>query len=567
MSQYNKWYHPYNVNENYSTRVAYFSMEFGIDQALKIYSGGLGYLAGSHMRSAYDLRQNMIGVGMLWKYGYYDQVRNDDKTMQTQFQKKYYTFLEDTGIRVPVTIHGNTVWVKAMVLKPETFGTVPIYLLTTDISENDYLARTISHKLYDVEPEARVAQSIVLGIGGAKVVDALGGADIFHMNEAHALPLAFYKYEKRENNLNAVKNRIVLTTHTPEKAGNEERDINMLNRMGFFNGISLEEVRFITGMNGQMFNYTLAALRFAKIANGVSQLHGEVSRDMWYGNDNIAEIKAITNAQNVPFWRDRTLQQAMENNDDEALVRRKAEMKKTLFEVVADQTGKIFRTDVLTIVWARRFAGYKRADLLLRDIHYFFNLINRQEMPVQFIWAGKPYPFDHGAIDIFDKLVKLSYQKDNFAVLTGYEIDLSKKLKQGADVWLNTPRRPREASGTSGMTAAMNGAINFTIQDGWIPEFARHRENSFLIPVTDTSLSDAEQDDNDYNNMMRILEEEVIPMYYHDRGRWLSITKQAMRDVVPYFGADRMADEYYRVIYHAPAVEARQLSAANESYR
>jgi starch phosphorylase len=566
MTKYNNWYHPYDVNEKYNTRVAYFSMEFGIDQALKIYSGGLGYLAGSHMRSAYDLRQNLIGVGMLWKYGYYDQVRNDDQTMHIQFQKKYYTYLEDTGIKVPVTIHGNTVWVKAMVLKPETFGTVPIYLLTTDIPENDYLARTISYKLYDVEPEARIAQSIVLGIGGAKVVDALGGADIFHMNEAHALPLAFYKYEKR-GDLNAVKNRIVLTTHTPEKAGNEERDIHLLNRMAFFDGIPLEEARFITGMHGDMFNYTLAALRLAKVANGVSQLHGVVSREMWYGNDNIAEIKAITNAQNVPFWRDQDLQQALENNNDDALVRRKAEMKKTLFEVVADQTGKIFRTDVLTIVWARRFAGYKRADLLLRDMHHFFYLINRQELPVQFIWAGKPYPFDHGAIEIFNKLVKLSYQKDNFAVLTGYEIDLSKKLKQGSDVWLNTPRRPREASGTSGMTAAMNGSINFTIQDGWIPEFARHRENSFLIPVTDTSLPDAEQDDNDYNNMMRILQDEVIPMYYYDRSRWLSIMKQGMRDVVPYFSADRMADEYYREIYRHPNVESQRMAQANEAYR
>jgi glycogen phosphorylase len=553
MSQYSTWYHPYEINEKYNTRVAYFSMEFGIDQALKIYSGGLGYLAGSHMRSAYDLRQNMVGVGMLWKYGYYDQTRTEEHRMGIQFQKKYYPFLEDSGIKVEVVIHGNPVWVKAMVLRPETFGTVPLYLLTTDIPENDHLARTISHKLYDPVQETRIAQSIVLGIGGAKVMEALGGIDIHHMNEAHALPLAFHLYG-RFGNVQEVKKHIVFTTHTPEKAGNEERDIELLDRMSFFGPVSLEEARRITGMHEQMFNYTLAALRLSKVANGVSQLHGEVSRQMWNGNDGISEIKAITNAQNVPYWRDQQLQKAIDRKSDKAMAQRKAEMKQGLFEVVADQTGKIFKPEVLTIVWARRFAGYKRADLLLRNMNRFMEFISRRDMPVQIIWAGKPYPFDYEAIEVFNRLMDLSFQRDNVAVLTGYEKNLSKKLKQGADVWLNTPRRPREASGTSGMTAAMNGAINFTIQDGWIPEFARHGENSFLIPITDSSLPDHVQDDIDYENMMRIMEEEVVPIYYKDHKRWLGIVKQAMQDVVPQFGADRMADEYYREIYHAPAV-------------
>ncbi|KAA5544865.1 alpha-glucan family phosphorylase [Adhaeribacter rhizoryzae] len=548
MSEYNKWYHPYGINPKYTERVAYFSMEFGIHQALKIYSGGLGYLAGSHMRSAYDLRQNMIGIGMLWKFGYYDQVRNDDQTMRAQFSDKYYTFLEDPGITVSIIIHGNTVWVKAFVLKPETFGTVPVYLLTTDIPENDYLSQTISHMLYDHDTAARIAQSMVLGLGGAKVVEALGGAARYHMNEAHALPLAFHLYEKNHN-LEEVKERLVFTTHTPEKAGNEEHDIMLLNKMTFFNGLHLDEVRFITGMHDQMFSHTLAALRLARVANGVSQLHGEVAREMWSENEGICEIKAITNAQNVPFWRDDALYSAFEQNNDEALVQRKSEMKKPLFEVVADQTGKLFRTDVLTIVWARRFAAYKRADLLLRDLHHFFNLINREGQPVQVIWAGKPYPFDQGAIEVFNKLVKLSYKINNFAVLTGYEIELSRKLKHGADIWLNTPRRPREASGTSGMTAAMNGAINFTVQDGWIPEFGRHGENSFLFPIVDTSLPDYEQDEQDYTNMMRILEEEIIPAYYQDRKKWVKIMKQSMQDVTPMFGADRMADEYYKQLY------------------
>jgi glycogen phosphorylase len=179
---YNTWYHPYPINPKYSKRVAYFSMEIAIHQALKTYSGGLGFLAGSHMRSAHDLGQNMIGISMLWKNGYYDQVRQDDETMRVQYRKKFYTFLTDSGILVEVLVNGHPVMVKALVLKPEVFGTVPIYFLTTDIKENDYLAQTISHRLYDPNTTARIAQCTVLGIGGAKVVDALGGADIYHLN-------------------------------------------------------------------------------------------------------------------------------------------------------------------------------------------------------------------------------------------------------------------------------------------------------------------------------------------------------------------------------------------------
>ncbi|MCC9136078.1 alpha-glucan family phosphorylase [Pontibacter silvestris] len=548
MANYDRWYHPYEINEKYNKRVAYFCMEYGIHQALKIYSGGLGFLAGSHMRSAYDLRQNMIGIGILWKNGYYDQVRNDDQTMGVLFQKKFYTFLEDSGITVRIIVNNHPVFVKAMVLKPEVFGTVPLYLLTTDIPENDHLGRTITHRLYDPEPMARIAQSIVLGVGGAKVVDALGGAETYHMNEGHALPLAFHLYDKF-GTANEVRKRMVFTTHTPEKAGNEEHDINLLNRMGFFSSVSFDEAREITGMYGQTLNYTLAALRLSKVANGVSQLHGEVSRSMWYGNDRVCEIKAITNAQNKLFWMDDVMEQALNHNNDELLTHRKAEMKEQLFEIVADQTGKIFRPDVLTVVWARRFAAYKRADLLLRDLERFLSIIGRKEQPVQFIWAGKPYPFDTGAVKTFNDLVRISYRRENFAVLTGYEIALSKKLKCGADIWLNTPRRPREASGTSGMTAAMNGAINFSVRDGWLPEFARHGENSFVIPVADTSRSENLQDEEDYHNMMHILEDEIVPTYYHDKQRWTTIMKNSMRDVLPHFNSDRMAHEYYDKMY------------------
>lgn len=548
-SSYSRWYHPYDINEKYTRRVAYFCMEYAIHQSLKIYSGGLGFLAGSHMRSAYDLRQNLIGVGMLWKYGYYDQERSEDQSMRPHFTQKFYSFLEDSGITVRVVVNNHPVLVKAMVLKPKVFGTAPVYFLTTDVPENDHLARTITNRLYDPEPNARIAQSIVLGIGGAKVIEALGGAETYHMNEGHALPLAFHLYQeygKKEE----VRRRMVFTTHTPEKAGNEEHDVQLLHDLSFFNGLGLDEVRELTSTHGQMFNHTLVALRLSKVSNGVSQLHGEVSRGMWYENEGVCEIKSITNAQNVPFWMDKQLWESQEQNKDMALRRRKAEMKRKLFYVVANQAGKLFKPDVLTIVWARRFAAYKRADLLVRDMERFMNLINNKDIPVQVIWAGKPYPFDHNAVHVFNKLVYLSQKLDNVAVLTGYELALSRKLKQGADIWLNTPRRPREASGTSGMTAAMNGAVNFSVQDGWLPEFARNGENSYVLPIVDTSLPDDMQDEEDYENMMNMLEQQVVPTYYRDRDRWLRIVKQSMRNVVPQFDSDRMAHQYYELMYN-----------------
>ena len=538
----------YTPDPQYGKQVAYFSMEFAIHQALKIYSGGLGFLAGSHMRSAYDLKQNMVGVGILWKYGYYDQVRTEDNSMTALFREKSYNFLEDTGVIVPVYVNKHQVYVKTLLLKPETFGTCPMIFLTTDIEENDYLARTITHRLYDPDTAARIAQSIILGIGGAKALEALEfEPDIYHMNEAHPLPLAFHLYAKFGKKIEEVKKHVVFTTHTPEKAGNEEYPIDLLDKMGFFGFLSLEEVRKVTGTDGPVFSHSLVALRMAMVANAVSQLHGVVSRHMWEGYPGICEIKAITNAQNKRYWADSFLDKAHTSGDNEELRDRKRTLKKRLIDTIADQTGKIFSPDAIIICWARRFAEYKRADLIRRDIARFNQLIRQSKYPVQIVWAGKPYPGDLGAISVFNHLVKISQSEPNLAVLTGYELNLSAALKKGSDVWLNTPRRPREASGTSGMTAAMNGSVNVSIQDGWIPEFAKHGKNSFVLPTVDTSLQTDEQDNLDNKALMDILEKDVLPLYYDNPEGWLKLVKQSMTDVTPYFDANRMADEYYKL--------------------
>lgn len=540
----------YKHSKEYSKSVAYFSMEFAIDQSLKIYSGGLGFLAGSHMRSAYELKQNLVGIGMLWKYGYYDQVRSINGAMKAEYVQKYYSFLTDTGIVFPVEVHSSTVYVKVFLLKPEVFGSAPIFLLSTDIEQNDAISRTITNRLYDANESTRIAQSIVLGIGGAKLLDILKmDTEIYHMNEGHAVPLCFYLYSKFKN-IEEVRDRVVFTTHTPEEAGNEQRSFDLLSKMSFFNGLSNSEVRDVAGINGDSLNYTLTALRFAKIANGVSEMHGEVSREMWSGYDDICEITSITNSQNKKYWKDDALESAFEQNDDKALMARKKEMKRALFKIVADQTGKIFDEDVLTMVWARRYAGYKRADLITADVDRFAALISNKELPIQIIWAGKPYPEDYTAIDTFNHLFQKTLPNANIAVLTGYELSLSAALKRGSDIWLNNPRLYREASGTSGMTAAMNGSVNFSIPDGWIPEFAKNGVNSFIIEPADRSLPQAEQDKIECDRILDILEKQILPIYYTKPKSWATIVKNSMRDVSPAFESGRMAEEYYTKLFN-----------------
>lgn len=540
----------YVPNDKYNTTVAYFSMEFAIDQALKIYSGGLGFLAGSHLRSAYELKQNLLGIGMLWKYGYYDQGRDGNALMKPEFIEKQYSFLQDTGIVFTVPVHDTPVHVKAWLLKPETFSSAPLFLLSTDIPENDNLSRAITRQLYDPNESTRIAQSIILGIGGAMLLDILPiEPAVYHMNEGHSLPLNFYLYAKHNNNLDEVRKRVVFTTHTPEMAGNEEHDYGLLKEMSFFYHMQEHEVQSVLGVEGDRFNYTLAALKFARKANGVSKLHGGVARQMWGNNPGTCEIISITNAQNKTYWKDTQLDEAISKNDDESIIQRKKEMKRLLFKTVADQCGKLFNEDTLTIVWARRFAGYKRADIMMYDWERFLNLVNNTDRPVQLIWAGKPFPEDYVGIDLFNQIISKAKPLVNCAVLTGYELSLSALLKKGADVWLNTPRMYREASGTSGMTAAVNGAINVSLPDGWVPEFAKDKENCYVIQPADTQLSTEEKDRQEARNLMDTLENLAVPAYYNNPKQWLTMLKKAATDIVPAFEAGRMADEYYEKMY------------------
>jgi len=550
VTEVSKFNFPYEINPLYKKKVAYVCMEFGIDQALKTYAGGLGYLAGSHMRSAFNLQQNVIGIGILWKYGYYDQLRKQDRTMEVAFEEKYYGFLEKTDIKFTIKVSKHDVWVTAYYLAPNIFNTAPIFFLTTELTENDYLAKTITHRLYDANPETRIAASILLGQGTAKLLECINWEpDVFHLNESHVLPLAYYLYDKYKN-IDLVKNKIVFTTHTPEEAGNQKTNMLLLDKMGFFSNVPLTEVHSISKIENNELNHTLTMMYLSRVTNGVSKMHLNTLIQLWKGLFDTSLITSITNAQDFNYWNDSKMYDALKKDNNIAITNIKQARKKALFEIVADQCGEIFDEKICTLVFAKRFTDYKRLDIFFHDMEKFELLITNQKRPLQIIWAGKPYPMDYEAIGIFNKIVELCKSYKNCAILVGYELKLSKLLKGGADIWLNTPRVNHEASGTSGMTAAMNGAVNVSTADGWFPEFSKDKVNSFLLPITDTNLPIHLQDDTDAANLYHLLNTEILPIYYDYPEHWISIKKQSMKDIIPTFDSNRLAKEYYDKIYN-----------------
>ncbi|MBU3714856.1 MAG: alpha-glucan family phosphorylase, partial [Ferruginibacter sp.] len=493
----------------------------------------------------------IVGIGILWKYGYYSQVRKEDQTLNVLFEEKRYGFLKSTDIKFTIKVAKHEVWVTAYYLDPEIFHTAPIFLLSTDLPENDYLAKTISHKLYDANPDTQIAASILLGEGGAKLLELIGWTpEIYHLNESHALPLIFFLYCKYKNT-NEVKKRFVFTNHTPEDAGNKKTNIAFLEKMSFFCEVPVTEIKAVVQSTTDELNHTQTALKLAKISNGVSVLHKEILHRNWKDLVDLEKIISITNAQNYTFWHDEELTSSLNLNKEDEFRIIKKKKKKELFDVVADQCGEIYNPDICTIVFAKRFAAYKRADIFFHDMDRFHELVSNKDRPVQIIWAGKPYPMDYTGISVFDKIVDICKKYTNCSILVGYEINLSKILKRGADIWLNVPRYSHEASGTSGMSAAMNGCVNVAIADGWFPEFAKDKINSFIVPHSDISKPEHIQDDEDASNLFNLLKNEVLPMYYDYPSRWFEIVKKSSEDIIPYFDSNRMAKEYYDKLYNA----------------
>lgn len=543
-------------------KVAYFSMEMAIDQTLSTYAGGLGFLAGSHMQSAGYLGVPMVGVTILWSFGYYDQRINSEGTVEIAYVRKYYDFLTDTGITVDVEIFGRTVKVKAYRLEPEIFGTCPIYLLTTDLPENTPEDRAITHKLYDGDEKTRIAQETVLGIAGVRVLRAAQyDFELIHMNEGHALPAAFELLREYNGDLAKVREKTVFTTHTPVSAGNEVHWIDTLKEGGFFAGIPRERA---IQLGGENFSLTVAALKMSRLANAVSQLHGLVSNKMWEHVEDRCPIIAITNAVNLHYWQDRRIPAAEKSHNYQDILDVKTEMKKELFKYVAGTTGKRFDPNVLTITWARRFADYKRAWMILMERDRIANLL--KEGKVQLIFAGKFHPADTLGRDMFNNILKQSYDLPNVVVLPNYELELSAMMKKGSDVWLNTPLRPFEASGTSGMSANMNGALHLSIFDGWAVEGTFNNINGYTItyPGLDDDIPWEERHWKDYECLMNIIENSILPTYYENKPRWSQLMRQAVRTAEAYFHSDRMVIEYYNRLYKPIALGIKEEDEVND---
>lgn len=527
--------------------VAYFCMEYGLHESFPIYSGGLGILAGDFIKAAHDLKMPMVAVGLLWARGYCVQRIGADGRPYEEFPGYDSSFLQDTGVRVRVRIRG--VEVQSRVWVTERFGNIPLFLLEP-LKQED---RWITHRLYEAGTDTRIAQEMLLGIGGVRALGWLGyPIHTYHFNEGHAVFAGLEMIaERMEGGLQfpdawaRVRETIVFTTHTPVKAGNEEHQLKDLRRMGACLQLSGAEMRAI---GGDPFNMTVAGLRLARAANAVAQLHGETSRAMWAGVGNAAPIGAITNGVHAPTWQSPEIRDAA--GDSEKTWTAHLKNKRALLEEVERRTGVELDPSALLVGFARRAASYKRSDLILRDEARLTNLLEKENVRVLF--AGKAHPDDTTGRNIVARLVQGARKfPGKVLFLENYDMALGRLLTRGADVWLNNPIRPLEASGTSGMKAAMNGVLNVSILDGWWPEGCEDGVNGFAI-----GKGEPGDDARDLELLYDTLEQHVLPAW-KTPATWKRMMVASVRMASEKFSTDRMMREYFEQLYHMNAAATR----------
>ncbi|KGG80509.1 alpha-glucan phosphorylase [Caloranaerobacter azorensis H53214] len=535
------------MNTKQLPKVAYFCMEYGLDTSLRTYAGGLGILAGDYLKGAKDHGFPMVGIGIKWKQGYTDQMIGEDGRPYDTYHNYEYDFMEDTGVKVTVKIRQRDVVCK--VWKVENFGNVPLYLLDTDLPENE--DSWITGQLYGWFGEERIAQEMVLGIGGVRALRALGiDVDVYHFNEGHAvfagLELIREKMEKGmsfEDALKASREEIVFTTHTPIIQGNESHYLDRLMYMGANNGLTLEQM---VRIGGAPFNMTVAALRLSRISNAVAQLHCQTANKMWAHIDDRSEIIGITNAIHLPTWVDERMIDAAENGGD--LWETHMDNKRKLIEFIEERNGVKLDADKLLIGFSRRAAPYKRSNFIFTDENVISPLL--EEGKIQIVFSGKAHPLDDTGKKIVENIVKMTKKYPNSVVfLENYDMTIGKMLTRGSDIWLNNPRRPKEASGTSGMKAAMNGVLNLSILDGWWPEACEHGVNGWQFGDGFESENVAEQDAHDLKALYKVLLEEVIPTYYNNREKWVEMMRNSILSTKDKFAVKRMLEEYYEKMY------------------
>ncbi len=538
------------MSKNNLPRVAYFCMEYGLESSFKTYAGGLGILAGDYMKGAKDHDFPIVGLGIKWKQGYTDQSIDQQGRVYDAYYNYDYDFLEDTGVTVSVEIRRREV--KCKVWKVDSFDNAPLYLLDTDIPNNN--DNWITGQLYGWFGEERIAQEMVLGIGGVRALRELGiEVDIYHFNEGHAIFAGFELMREKmeqpgvsfEDAWEACRNEIVFTTHTPVIQGNESHPIDRLLYMGANLDMTASQLQ---QLGGSPFNMTVGALRLSKKSNGVAQLHGETANKMWAHIKNRSEIVPITNAIHLPTWVDSNMIEAAEQGKD--LWAAHMKNKEDLVAFVRERNGAQLDPEKLIIGFSRRSVPYKRSDLILSDPKIIDPLLKDQK--VQIVFSGRAHPLDDNGKKIVKTLYEAEQKYPNAVVfIQNYDMDTGAMLTRGSDVWLNNPRRPKEASGTSGMKAAMNGVLNFSILDGWWPEACDHGVNGWQFGDGFESDDLEELDNHDRKALYKVLLEEVIPIYYDDREKWVEMMKASILGTKDQFAVKRMLEEYYELLYNA----------------
>jgi starch phosphorylase len=579
--------------------VAYFSAEFGLTECLRIYSGGLGVLAGDHLKSASDLGIPLTAVGMLYREGYFRQGLDGDGRQTHAFPAADF---EDLPIRLVDRPDGYPLRVKlsypgrqvtARVWRADV-GRVPLFLLDTDVPENSDADRRLTARLYGGGHEMRITQEILLGMGGYRALGALGiDPETYHMNEGHSafLALDLIRDIMRDEELDfeaasaRARTRCVFTTHTPVPAGHDRFSRELVARYltgtARALGLSLTELMELgreTPGTGA-FTMTVLAIRLSRATNGVAALHGRVSREMWQGlwperTVDDVPIDHITNGVHVPSWVHPDVAETFRvdtdriglagepapDPDPERLWAVHQDRRRALVDYVARTTGVELDPEAMTIAFARRFATYKRATLVLGDLDRLDRILNHPERPAQILFSGKAHPADKGGQALIARIGEVARDprfRGRVVFLPDYGIGVARELVQGADVWLNNPRRPMEASGTSGMKAAMNGVLNVSILDGWWDEAFRGRDPEAPAPgwavgaTGETALERTEKaaDRADRADLYRVLEDEVLPLFYRrdDAGvprSWTARMQQSIRQVVPFFNTHRMLRDY-----------------------
>jgi starch phosphorylase len=529
-------------------RVAYFCMEYGLHEELPIYAGGLGILAGDFLKAAHDLGKPVVGIGILWRHDYTEQYIGHNGRPYDVYPTYDYAFVKDTGKTVQVRVRGADVTCKVRLV--DQYKNAPLYLLDTNFPGSEH--GWMTGKLYGGVEQDRVAQEIILGVGGVRALRELGiEVDLYHFNEGHAVFAGTELIrEKMQQGMSfhdawaATRREIAFTTHTPVSAGNEEHNHGLLQHMEAYNGLTFEQMREI---GGDPFSMTAAALRISGMANAVSKLHGQTARQMWRDVHESASIISITNGVHPETWQDARVRNAFERGED--LWEPHMQAKKELVEFVSRNSDTRLNPDALIIGFARRAAPYKRSELIFRNAEVIDPLL--REGKVQLIFSGKAHPRDTMGKDIIADLVKMDRKYKNSVVfLENYNMHVAKKMVGGCDIWLNNPRRPLEASGTSGMKAAMNGVLNVSIVDGWVAEGLQHGISGWsLCSVCHLAEHHLSEDERDLKALYRTLFDEVIPTYYNDRSRWSEMMRASI-DMSHYqFSTHRMIREYFDVLY------------------